>query len=58
MTQRIETGDEFVRAWDANATALAETYDSAMEHDACGVGLIAALDGASGATWCRPASMR
>ncbi|MCW3474854.1 glutamate synthase large subunit [Limobrevibacterium gyesilva] len=50
MTQRIETGPaetggEFVAAWDANARTLAATYDSAMEHDACGVGFIAALDG-------------
>ncbi len=40
-----ETGSEFVAAWDANATALAGSYDASMEHDACGVGLVAALDG-------------
>ena len=40
-----ETGSEFVAAWDANATALAASYDASMEHDACGVGLVAALDG-------------
>jgi glutamate synthase (NADPH/NADH) large chain len=40
-----ETGSQFVAAWNANVAALAGTYDPAMEHDACGVGLIAALDG-------------
>ncbi|MDE2575432.1 MAG: glutamate synthase large subunit [Rhodospirillales bacterium] len=45
MSQRIETGEAFVSAWHANADALADTYTPDMEHDACGVGLIAALDG-------------
>ena len=47
MTERIETGMEFVRAWRANAARLmsAHAYDPADEHDACGVGLVAALDG-------------
>jgi glutamate synthase (NADPH/NADH) large chain len=45
MTQGIETGSRFVAAWHANARALADSYDAAMEHDACGVGLVAALDG-------------
>ncbi len=46
MTQDApETGAEFLAAWAANAAALAQTYDPAMEHDNCGVGLIAALDG-------------
>ncbi len=40
-----ESGTEFLAAWDANAQALADTYGPAQEHDACGVGLIAALDG-------------
>ena len=40
-----ETGDEFVRGWHANAAAIASTYSPEQEHDACGVGLIAALDG-------------
>ncbi|MBV8590776.1 MAG: glutamate synthase large subunit, partial [Acetobacteraceae bacterium] len=37
--------EEAPSAWDANAAALRETYDPSQEHDACGVGLIAALDG-------------
>jgi glutamate synthase (NADPH) large chain len=41
----VESGAEFVSAWEKNAKALADTYTSAMEHDACGVGLVAALDG-------------
>jgi len=45
MTGRIENGHDFVAAWHANTRALAGTYDATMEHDACGVGLIAALDG-------------
>src|SRR5271166_5141322 len=40
-----ESGPNFVTAWDANVAALAETYDPSQEHDACGVGLVAALDG-------------
>jgi glutamate synthase (NADPH/NADH) large chain len=40
-----EAGSEFVAAWHANAKRLAATYDPSMEHDACGVGLVAALDG-------------
>ncbi len=43
MTQ--ESGAEFLEAWARNAAILEHTYDPAMEHDACGVGLIAALDG-------------
>src|ERR1700727_734554 len=41
-----ESGPEFVAAWHANAHALRDTYDVSQEHDACGVGLVAALDGA------------
>ncbi len=41
----IPAGEQFVHDWDANAARLSETYDPAMEHDACGVGLVAALDG-------------
>jgi glutamate synthase (NADPH/NADH) large chain len=37
--------DDFVAAWHANVQALRHTYSPAQEHDACGVGLIAALDG-------------
>ena len=42
---RHESGDEFVAGWQRNAEALAGSYDPAQEHDACGVGLVAALDG-------------
>ena len=45
MTAMRETGEEFVAAWRRNADALSATYDASQEHDACGVGLIAALDG-------------
>ena len=37
--------EDFVATWNANAAALSETYDPSQEHDACGVGLVAALDG-------------
>ena len=37
--------EDFVAAWTANAERLRDTYDASQEHDACGVGLIAALDG-------------
>ncbi|WP_234730685.1 glutamate synthase large subunit [Acidocella facilis] len=40
-----ETAPEFLAAWDANVQALEHTYSRDMEHDACGVGLVAALDG-------------
>ena len=40
-----ETGSEFIAAWQRNALALSDSYDASQEHDACGVGLIAALDG-------------
>src|SRR5512141_336206 len=39
------TGEDFVAAWHANARRLEGSYNPADEHDACGVGLIAALDG-------------
>ncbi|HTZ71841.1 MAG TPA: glutamate synthase central domain-containing protein, partial [Acetobacteraceae bacterium] len=35
----------FVASWHANAARLTHTYSPTQEHDACGVGLIAALDG-------------
>ena len=41
----METGAEFVAGWDANVATLRDTYDPSQEHDACGVGLVAALDG-------------
>ena len=37
-------GEQFVADWHANAARLAGTYDDSQEHDACGVGLVAALD--------------
>src|ERR1700677_5403009 len=40
-----ETASEFLAAWDANTARLRDTYNAAQEHDACGVGLVAALDG-------------
>ena len=42
-----DKGVEHVRAWRANAERLARDglYDPAHEHDACGVGLVAAIDG-------------
>jgi glutamate synthase (NADPH/NADH) large chain len=40
-----ETGAEFLAAWSANAQILKDTYNPAQEHDNCGVGMVAALDG-------------
>ncbi len=37
--------NNFVADWDANVARLEGTYDPSQEHDACGVGLVAALDG-------------
>ena len=37
--------NDFVSDWNANVQRLRYTYDPAQEHDACGVGLVAALDG-------------
>ena len=48
MTERSpERGARAVEAHRANAARLAEhgLYDPAQEHDACGVGLIASIDG-------------
>ena len=42
---RDESAAAFLAAWQRNTEALSATYDAAQEHDACGVGLIAALDG-------------
>jgi glutamate synthase (NADPH/NADH) large chain len=36
---------DFVSDWHDNVARLSGTYSPAQEHDACGVGLIAALDG-------------
>ena len=43
MTQ--ETAAQFLESWQQNSEILRDTYTPAMEHDACGVGLVAALDG-------------
>ncbi len=40
-----ETAAQFLSAWDNNAGLLRDTYSPEQEHDACGVGLVAALDG-------------
>ncbi len=36
---------DYVKDWNDNVARLAGTYDPSQEHDACGVGLVAALDG-------------
>jgi glutamate synthase (NADPH) large chain len=43
----LETGEEFRRRYEANARHLHQEglYDPEDEHDACGVGLVAAIDG-------------
>ncbi|MGE0715303.1 MAG: glutamate synthase large subunit [Alphaproteobacteria bacterium] len=45
--QHVESGAEFVEAYRRNAAHLAADglYDPADEHDACGVGLVCAIDG-------------
>jgi glutamate synthase (NADPH/NADH) large chain len=47
MANAIDSGEGFVQAWRAGAERLAaaHAYDPADEHDACGVGFIAAIDG-------------
>ncbi|MBV8455626.1 MAG: glutamate synthase large subunit [Acetobacteraceae bacterium] len=45
MKASLETAPQFFSAWHANTGALRHTYDPAQEHDACGVGFVAALDG-------------
>ena len=47
MTDIYESGEAFRRNFEANARHLTDAglYDPAEEHDACGVGLIAAIDG-------------
>jgi glutamate synthase (NADPH/NADH) large chain len=42
MTQ---TATDFIAQWAANAETLRDTYAPSQEHDACGVGLVASLDG-------------
>jgi glutamate synthase (NADPH/NADH) large chain len=43
MTQ--ESAADFLASWDANSQILKDTYNQTQEHDACGVGMVAALDG-------------
>ncbi|MGE4014404.1 MAG: glutamate synthase large subunit, partial [Alphaproteobacteria bacterium] len=52
MTQRpdqpeLESGEEFILRWKRDAERLAAEglYDPANEHDACGVGMVVAMDG-------------
>lgn len=44
-TGSVESGEDFLKAWDANVTALEGLYHPEDERDSCGVGLIATLDG-------------
>ncbi len=45
MTVSPEAAAQFLASWHANTHTLRHTYDPAQEHDACGVGFVAALDG-------------
>lgn len=47
MTTELNQGEQFVADFRANAAALttANAYNPEDEHDACGVGFIAAIDG-------------
>jgi glutamate synthase (NADPH/NADH) large chain len=47
MTETPNQGEVFRREFEANAALLtrAHVYDPAEEHDACGVGLVVAIDG-------------
>ena len=45
MERITESATDFLASWHANRAVLAHTYDPAQEHDACGVGFVAALDG-------------
>ena len=47
MSEQNLSGKEFVAAWRDTAAKLEanHAYDPAHEHDACGVGLVAAIDG-------------
>ena len=47
MSDNRNEGERFIQEWLGNARALeaAGLYDPADEHDACGVGLVAAIDG-------------
>ncbi|ACI50126.1 Glutamate synthase (ferredoxin) [Gluconacetobacter diazotrophicus PA1 5] len=43
--QDVTPDRDFVAEWHDNARRIAGLYDSSQEHDACGVGLVASLDG-------------
>ncbi len=45
MDSILDAGAQFVADWHDNAARLAGTYDPSQEHDNCGVGMVAALDG-------------
>jgi glutamate synthase (NADPH) large chain len=47
MSKRKNGGEQFIDAWRENAAHLSAQglYDPADEHDSCGVGLVASLDG-------------
>ncbi|WP_420563543.1 glutamate synthase large subunit [Thalassobaculum sp.] len=47
LTGETLNGETFVRAWRENAARLQEAhaYDPAHEHESCGVGFVAAIDG-------------
>ena len=45
LQEKQTMGVEFLAEHAANVAKLADTYSPAQEHDACGVGLIASLDG-------------
>jgi len=45
MDQFEHQPTDFVQEWEDNAQAISGLYSPADEHDACGVGMVAALDG-------------
>src|SRR5262249_29855203 len=47
MTERIETGTEFVAHWQRESARLAQggLYSREDERDSCGVGMVVAIDG-------------
>ncbi|MBQ5516320.1 MAG: glutamate synthase large subunit [Acetobacter sp.] len=44
-TTGIESGEDFLKAWSSNVDLLKDVYHFSDEHDACGVGMVVALDG-------------
>ncbi len=57
---RQNQDQSFVENYRRNRQRLAEAngFDIAEEHDACGVGFIAAIDGERAAAWSRRGSRR